>query len=330
MIHEMPSIFLHSTFSQFSKIPKNWNDTLLPSTISELSKNIGAFFDPFNTSPFSDCTNSDTQYYKDFLLNVKTELGGLYDLINLFPIFSHIIGGDNSVEFFYFLDLNTTKLLFQYCWLLVIDCFISITENRSAIAFIVANSADNDELEEIDVIDTDTNSAFPVYFKKDVANLISLYIDNFKNMVDITNQSYSNIRDKVDIMRQKEKKNLATNFLGKMNREELSIENELKKLKLGNWSENVHFFRYNKAYEAEASKLLDRYIDYNDEIYQTSPLANVTDDRISGDGADDEDNVIVDESLYAYGIDGDGYEDDEYDDDEYDNDDYANNDNFDS
>jgi hypothetical protein len=261
-------------------------------------------------------------------------LGGLYDMVNQIPIFSHIIGGDNAVEFFYFLDLNTTKLIFQYCWLLVIDCFISITENRSAIAFIVSNSADNDDFEEIDVLDTDTNSAFPVYFKKDVANLISLFIDNFKNTVDITNQSYISIRDKVDIMRQKEKKNLATNYLGKMNREELSIENELKKLKLGNWSENVHFFRYNKAHEAEASKLLDRYIYYNDEIYQTSPLANVTDSANGGGAAgadDDKDDVdIVDESLYAYGIDGDGYNDDENDDDEYDNDDYANNDNFDS
>ena len=123
--------------------------------------------------------------------------------------------------------------------------------------------------------------------------------------------SYDTIRDKVDIMKQKEKKNLATNFLGKLSREELRIENELKQFKLGNWSENIHFFRYNKAHETEARKLLDQYIDTDD-----TPLAN----EAQGDDVDAEE--------YAYGTNRDGYDDDEFDTDEYDNEDYSNNDDF--
>jgi hypothetical protein len=318
MVHQIPNIFINSSFSQFNKIPKSWNDTLLQTTIADITKNIDAFFNPFNASPFSNSYNEDDNYHKTFLLTIQKELFGLYDFLELFPILSHI--NNQNQQFYYFIDLNTTTLLFQYCWFLVIDTFFSITENRPVIAFISTKNASNNELEELDLINTNTNTIYPAFFKKDVANLISLFIDNYKNINDITNMSYSTIRDKVDIMHRKEKKNLATNFLGKLNREELRIENELKQNKLGNWSDNVHFFRYNKAYETEASKLLDRYIDYDDEIYQTDTLANTYNN--------DNDNDNVDESQYAYGIDGDGYNDDQYDDDEYDNYDYANNDDF--
>jgi hypothetical protein len=309
MVQQIPNIYKYSTFSQFNKVPKSWSDTLLTYDIAEISKQINAFFDPFNTLPFSEVGNGADIYYGGFLNQIQTELFGIYEFLCAVPIFSEI--PNNEERFYFFMDMNTTTLLFQYCWLLVMDTYIGIVENRTIIA-IIDKTGEEGGLSEIDVVNTNSDTIYPVYFKKDVANLLSTFIDNFKNINDITNMSYDTIRDKVDIMKQKEKKNLATNFLGKLSREELRIENELKQFKLGNWSENIHFFRYNKAHETEARKLLDQYIETDD-----TPLANEAQGDDEGDAEE-----------YAYGTTGDGYDDDEFDPDEYDNEDYSNNDDF--
>jgi hypothetical protein len=317
IIQQIPSIFINSTFSQFNKTPKSWNDILLLNDIAEITKNINNLFNTFNSSPFSNITPDSDIYYQNFLNQINIELFGVYDFLNNFPILSHIV--KDEAEFYYFMDMNTITLLFQYCWLLVIDTYINIADNRPVLAVINKPNNDPNELNEIDIINTTTDIIYPAFFKKDVAVLISTFINNFKNTNDITNISYENIRDKVNIMKQKEKKNLATKFLGKLSREELRIENELKQFKLGNWSENIHFFRYNKAHETEARKLLDQYIDYDDTPQDTTPLAN-----------DNDDENAENPEEYMYGADGDGYDDDEYDPDEYDNEDYSNNDDFDT
>jgi hypothetical protein len=185
-------------------------------------------------------------------------------------------------------------------------------------------SGSGDEMDQIDIMDSTTETIYPAYFKKDVAKLISMYINNYKNSSDITTISYNDIKEKVDIMKQREKKNLATKFLGKLSREELRIENLLKQNKLGNWGENVHFFRYNKAHEQEARKLLDQYIDDED---QPTPLANGETNETNDNDEDVDDANYADEYGYSNGQDG--YNDDDQDMDEYDNEDYSNNDNFD-
>jgi hypothetical protein len=325
MIQEIPSIYTNSTFSQFNKTPQSWNNIILYNDIVKILKHINDYFDPFNSLSFSnfnegdnDGENQEGMLYKTFLKQIDKELFGLYEFLNKFPILSHTV--KDKKQFYNFLDMNTTTLLFQYCWFLVINTFINIVQNKNIILEINSNKSDDiNELHEIDFINIDSDTLYPVYFKKDVANLIYLFINNFKNINDITDLSYKNIIDKVNIMRQKEKKNLATKFLGKLNREELKIENELKNLKLGNWSENIHFFRYNKAHEENARKLLDQYIDYDD-------LDELTPDYINNGNDDDEYNP----DNYSYDINDNGYNDDEYDDNEYDNEDYSNNDNFDS
>ena len=316
---QIPNIYIYSTFSQFNKTPESWKNTLLNYDIFEISKNINNYFDIFNSSKFNDINtdiNDHNLYYKNFLNQINTELFGLYEFLNNFPLLSNIF--KEKIEYFFFLDNNTITLLFQYCMLLSIDTYINIVNNTTAILI-----TENDN--EIEFINS--NNIYENDFKKDVADLLTSFINNFNNINQITNISYNQIKDKVDIMKQKEKKNLATNFLGKLNRNELRIQNDLKKYKLGNWSENIHFFRYNKAHETEARKLLDQYIDYDDYDNQQNNYPLAKSQNIEND-ENVENDEYVDENEYSYGIEQ-NFNDDEYDDNEYDNDDNANNDDFD-
>jgi hypothetical protein len=333
MIHQIPNIFMFSTFSQFNKTPQHWNKDLLLNDVAEILKNINEFFNTFNSSNFSNTSPEDAPFYHTYLNQVQSELYGLYEFLNKIPIYSFINNDDKN--YFFFIDINTIVLIFQYSWLLVIDTFINIVENRPAIVVQNVENMNKDDLEldEIEFNYSNTDNLYEPYFKKDVGLLIISFIQYFKEINDITGKTYNDIREKVDIMKQKEKKNLATNFLGRLNREELRIQNELKQNKLGVWGENKHFFRYNKAHEAKARQLLDQYIDTdtfdknNDVIDREHDSSNILD---MDDNHPDDNNDLDNPDDNGYNITNEGYNDDEFDDNEYDNNDYSNNDDYDT
>jgi len=313
MIKEIPTIFQNTTFSQFERSPKHWNSELLQRDVKDIADTVKSFFGSFNASGFSGRDAEEQEIADNYLKHIQTELDGLYEFLLLLPIYSHIEADDiDKTNYFFFLDMNTIVYIFQYCWLIVLETYINILKNSSAIIINTITKGNNkEELEELSFETVDSDSLYaPI--KKEVGKLLVLYINTFADIDDnIIGRNYESIIDKVAIMKQGEKKNLATKFLGKLNREELRIENLMKQFKLGNWAENVHFFRYNKQFEDEASKLLNQYQDPDDENYNDDKTRNM--DDADDDGDNDEGYGGTNEY---------GYNDEENDFDEYDNNEY--------
>ena len=281
-IYTMSRVFPNSIFNnvQFNKVHKHWG--LSDEHMMDISSAIKKSYEELNKF------KTDTTLLR-FLQNANTWSVDLNLFIQHIPIHTPILKDGSS--YFSLFDKRTLYLLFSYCWystiyefivssddedLLKLDIQESKRSRRQAIdelndpANILGAVVSNPNLDEdifdyeSDMVDVQIVSGNKMELKTKVCSMLYSFISIEKVAKNALDQRYESISKKVNRTKQQEKKSI-TDFLENLEKDELRIEDMLKKFKMGRWNIGMQkgVFQYDKAtYEREREGNLARM--YND------------------------------------------------------------------
>ncbi len=254
--------------------------------------------------------------------------------INSIPIITNI--KKEGLNYFSLFDRQTTLLLFQYIWYSVIYEYIQmcdeadliqqeISENRDirrenrevsmdTADNIVSGGVDHGEegaeyQAENELLDVNIVAGNVVDLKQMVAKLLVSMIIEEKNNKALIDQQYETIAKRVHRTKQAEKKSF-TDFFEQMSRDELNIEKNLKKYKLGRWSygNDEAVYKYNqedfdKNAETNRLRLYEEFVELgvNDNIGQEPAVEGVDVEQLD---ADAEANAEAEYDVEGQDIDG--------------------------
>jgi hypothetical protein len=206
---------------------------------------------------------------------IHHRLSPLILFVKSIPIFSPIVKA--GVEYYSLYSKETTYLLLKYCWFSVLYEFILGTEDPDIITFDrrtqIARSretddifgVDSDEEEDENVLyEVELNEGDITKIKNDACKLLLValqYEASTKASVDMTIDEF---KFKNQRKRDKEKKQI-TDAFERMEKNERSVENMLKQLKIGRWNVGMQksLFKYNgETYNRQQE--LNKYLHQDD------------------------------------------------------------------
>ena len=280
-----PNIILNKVNYNNSEVPKYWG-------LSEYHNN--------------DIKNIVKEYYSDLqkfytdvsLTNILNEIQvnckNLLILSKETPSFTSIRYNENILKPIF--DERTSKLLFEYYFLKILDIYMRLTEDEDMVVREVKKPMEQDELFSVDYLE-DKITGIDSYvteqitydkriikgnkkeLRQKVSNLFISYIRIMTEHKELINTSYDLIMDRIFKLKEKEK-NMFTDRLKEISDEERNVDTILKINKLGVWSKGLQ-----KGLTTYVKENYDDERDFTDKMNQyekilTSKNKNITSNNL--------------------------------------------------
>jgi hypothetical protein len=321
-----PNIIMNNV--ETKKISREWGNQWGLSSFhkTDINRYIAEYFDGFH------------KFKNDLAMNrlfsdLRTKVIDLVAFVKHIPVETSVVK-DREVYFSLF-DKQTTYLLFTYCWYSIIHEYIQCANDENMVhvdiqeikkdkreqirdlenpSNFIESNLDNDEDE---MIQMEIRQGDIIELKQRVCSLLYLFLKIEMKNKTILDKPYNEISRRIRRAKEEEKKTI-TDYLGKMEKDQLKVEEMIKKFKLGRWNIGTQkgVFVYDKdIYDLERENSLLRFA-------QDLEVNNVVDNQVAYDAEDLEryENDAVDEFYdeEANGIDhfGVDYNDQGYYDDE--------------
>lgn len=261
MTKAFPSMILNDT--SFKVLPKSW-DFAKPH-YSDLKKMIDKTWDSIREY-------SNDRIIADALKEIQIRCADIFLLISELPIYKPITKGEHT--YYSLFDEDAITMMYTYLWystiyeyivcannteLLSIETEINKSEKRrqrlveTDLSFGLDEESyeDEDEIQEIEI-----QAGNEIELKEHIAKLLLAFFDIEKTNKELT-ISYDQISKKIRKSKNTEKQEMI-DYLGKMNKDERAIEDQLKKYKIGKWNIGLQkgLIKYDKImFEQEHAKL---------------------------------------------------------------------------
>ena len=246
------------------------------------------------------------------LLAFEKKVGDLNIFIQNIPVYSSIFSEGKT--FYRLFDKTTLFLIYMNAWYSLMFSFVEIANDDEILRYDTIdkkhkqNIFDKDydvaddvmgEFENIQVV-----SGYSADLKSSVCSLILDFIKLDKQNKQYINLNYGDISRKMN-MTKKDEKATITGFLEKMEKDERSVENQLKKYKMGRWNLGMQkgIFMYDKQlYDETREENLGRmYKEFEDDADDV--VVQPLNDEFEAEDLDALDAAAADAEIDAeYGI----------------------------
>ena len=268
-IETFPNIILNKVDYNRTDIPKYWE--LSDYHANDIKKIIKEYYDDLKEF-----------YNKNSITNILTEIQQSCKNILLLsmetPCFSSIQYNSTTIKPIF--DERTSKLLFEYYFLTILDKYMSLSNDENMVVREKRNEMDQDQLFSVEYIEdrvtmTDTNMIEEnVYniqllkgnkkvLRQQISGLLVSYIKIMNNHKELIDTSYDIIMDRIFKLKEKEK-NMFTDRLKDITDEERNVDTILKINKLGVWSKGLQkglttYVKENYDEERDFMEKMDEY-----------------------------------------------------------------------
>ena len=280
-----PNIILNKVNYNNSEVPKYWglsdyHNNDIKSIIKEYYIDLQKFY---SDSSLISVLNEIQVICKNLVILSKET-----------PSFTSIKYKENILKPIF--DERTSKLLFEFYFLKIIDIYMKLSEDQNMVVKEVKKPIDEDELFSVDYLeDNITNTSNYVTeqtifdkriikgnkkeLRQKVSNLIISYIRIMSEHKNLINTSYDLVMDRVFKLKEKEK-NMFTDRLKSISDEERNVDTILKINKLGVWSKGLQ-----KGLTTYVKENYDDERDFADKMNQyekilTSKNKNITSNNV--------------------------------------------------
>jgi hypothetical protein len=248
-INIFPNIILNKNI-EVNNIPSHWqlSETHNKDIVNILNK----YYNTFNSFSF----NSGLELVFKIIKNKSHIFLKLIKFIKYkTPI--TISNSEENYEIPNIFDKEFIKYFYSYIFYNIINEYINITSNQQFIL----------EVSEYDHYNEDN-------IKNDVINYIYEFLNTMHNHLNLINNNYKNVKEKISYSKEKEK-DLITEYLKDLTDEEREVENIFKNNKLENWSVGLQkgLTQYVAAnYDEERNKMEKQAL----KEYKLNKISNVT------------------------------------------------------
>ena len=280
----------------------NYNDTYIPSYYgfsqahsNKLKKYIAEYYEKLKAF-----------YGAPILLNILPTIQRMgrntIRLANVTPCFSSIKVGDTVLKGV--IDERTSRFLFEYYLLRIMDSYISLTDEDDMVVTEVKKELEVTDIfstEYLDETETRVDLGFSsrnetetrvlrgnkLELRQKVSELLVAFMDIFRNEKETINTNYEDIQDRVFKLREREK-DMVTDRLKAMTDEERDIDTILKVTKQGMYSKGMQkgLTMYDKDFYEEEQGLRDEMLKAERKIRTKNK-----------DAVDENIDILVDEYL---------------------------------
>ena len=281
-----PNIILNKVDYDRSNLPKYWG-------ISDFHEN--------------DIKNMINNYYaslKEFynkniinniLFEIQIKCKNILLLAKETPSFSTISYKENIIKPIF--DERTSKLLFEFYFLKIFDIYIGFSDNENMIVREKVDLDVEDQLFSVGYLDDQVTSSNiniqeeNVYninilkgnkkeLRKNISQLLVVYIIIMKKHKELINTSYDLIMDRIFKLKEKEK-NMVTDRLKELTDEERNVDTILKINKLGVWSKGLQkgLTTYVMENYDEERNFMEKMNEYENVLRKKNK--NVTDQNVN-------------------------------------------------
>lgn len=223
-------------------------------------------------------------YSKKTIYNVLQTIGDrceeLYKIMNNTPYFAQIEYNGTTKESLF--NERLTMLLYEYYILEILKMYMDLSQNDKMI-YVEEEETKNLEdvftVESLDDENVQTNVMIQVentdllfegnkkVLKRNIADLLLIYLELFHTSVDIVSISYNDVMDTVFKLKEAEKKTF-TEKLSKMTQEQRNVDTVMKINKLGDWGKGLKsgITRYDSNLYDEEKEMMENILNVEREL----------------------------------------------------------------
>jgi hypothetical protein len=325
-----PNIILNKVDYERTNIPKYWG-------ISDYhEKDVKNIINNYYTS-LKEFYNKNI--INNILFEIQIRCKNILLLAKETPSFSTISYKENVIKPIF--DERTSKLLFEYYFLKIVDIYIGLSDNENMIVREKVDRSVEDQLFSVDYLEdqvTASNISFQeenVYntniikgnkkeLRKNISQLLVVYISIMNKHKELINTSYDLIMDRIFKLKEKEK-NMVTDRLKELTDEARNVDTILKINKLGVWSKGLQkgLTTYVMENYDEERNFMEKMNEYENVLRKNKNVTDQNIDQYLNDYIENQDNEIeIEKEAYDMSNMVEGYDDGNFEGDEVEENDY--------